>query len=76
MPPPLLWPAACSVQADRPLFAMAGGTARVNASRALSLFDPQAHTWANVGVLPAPRWGHSLTAIGPDLYLFGGWDST
>jgi len=34
-------------------------------------------TWekgAYVGLPPTPRYGHSATAIGPHLLIFGGWE--
>jgi hypothetical protein len=57
------------------MIAITGGTARSSASSMLSLFRPLDHTWRSAPALPRPRWGHSLSAIGPQLYLFGGWDS-
>lgn len=38
-------------------------------------YDPVSNTWDNISSLPVDDWSHfSTCAVGPFIYLFGGWE--
>jgi hypothetical protein len=42
-------------------------------------YHPRTNAWeqrTSSGAAPEPRWGHTATAIGDKIYLYGGWNAT